>query len=159
MNTKIIFSLAIGIFFCHSPAFAQVENGVSLTVQFNKPLQEWDGFGVNYVETSQTTDYTRDPQDYGGFSILSQESKEQILDSVFGDQGLGITILKMFLDPWHKAGPSAPYSHLTTTENMRYVATGVKKRINNRKHKLTILTTLYGQPAFFTVNNSLRENI
>lgn len=31
-------------------------------VYFNKPIRAWDGFGVNYVETSQTFYYDRYPQ-------------------------------------------------------------------------------------------------
>ena len=43
-----------------------------VTVRFDEPLQVWDGFGVNYVEAAQTRGYGSWPQDYGGFSILSE---------------------------------------------------------------------------------------
>ena len=36
-------------------------------VDFSKAIREWDGFGVNYVETCQTYDNEKNPQDYGGF--------------------------------------------------------------------------------------------
>ena len=42
------------------------------TVDFSRKLRTWDGFGVNYVETCQTYDNVKNPQDYGGFSTLSK---------------------------------------------------------------------------------------
>jgi len=46
-------------------------------VDFSLKLREWDGFGVNYVELALSRtlrDYEVDPQDYGGFSALSEVS-------------------------------------------------------------------------------------
>ena len=58
-------------------------------IDFSKKVIDWDGFGFNYVETAQTVDYTQDPQDYGGFSILSPEKREEILQLVFGEEACG----------------------------------------------------------------------
>jgi len=95
---------------------------VRAEVDFSQHLQPWDGFGFNYVETAQTRNYDRTPQDYGGFSLLREEDCQKILHMVFGDDGLKVTILKMFLDPWHQREPGGPYDHETTTRWMRYFA-------------------------------------
>lgn len=71
-------------------------------VDFSGKLHLWDGFGVNYVETSQTFDYEKWSQDYGSFSILSEDSKKEIIDLIFGENGLQPDLVKMFLDPLHQ---------------------------------------------------------
>lgn len=74
-------------------------------MDFAKKLQIWDGFGFNYVETAQTMDYAKDPQEYGGVGLL-----------------------KMFLDPFHQVKPGGKFDHETTTQWLRYVAReGLKK--------------------------------
>src|ERR1019366_5742096 len=72
------------------------------SVHFESRLRPWDGFGVNYVESCQTRDYRKTPQDYGGFHTLSQEKRERILDLTFGPDGLKPGLVKMFLDPFHE---------------------------------------------------------
>jgi hypothetical protein len=57
---------------------------------FSKKLQAWDGFGFNYIETAQTMDYAKDPQEYGGFSLLKEEDRQKIVDLVFGEDGLRV---------------------------------------------------------------------
>ena len=57
---------------------------VRAEVDFSKQVRDWDGFGVNYVEVAQSVDYTQDPQEYGGFSLLTEEERQQIVDMVFG---------------------------------------------------------------------------
>lgn len=54
-------------------------------VDFSVHLQDWDGFGFNYVETAQTVNYETDPQDYSGFSLLSDAQKKEITELVFGE--------------------------------------------------------------------------
>lgn len=71
-------------------------------VDFSRKLQTWDGFGVNYVERAQTRDYRTRPQDYGGFGLLTEEQRRDILDQTFGEHGLKPGIIKMFLDPFHE---------------------------------------------------------
>ncbi len=73
-----------------------------LGIDFSDHLREWDGFGVNYVETSQTRDYDVWPQEYGGFSILSEQDRSEILDLIFGPDGLRPAMTKLFLDVWHE---------------------------------------------------------
>ncbi len=56
---------------------------VRAEVDFSKQVRLWDGFGVNYVEVAQAIDYTQDPQEYGGFSLLTEEKRQQIVEMVF----------------------------------------------------------------------------
>mgnify|MGYP002524196094 CR=1 FL=1 len=133
------------------------------SVNFNNELQEWDGFGVNYVEVCQTYDNEKNPQDYGGFSTLSENKKDEIIDLIFGENGLKPSILKMFLDPLHqKEEPSKIaskpndllsenlYDHTSSTSNMlEFVMKGnTISRYGNRS--LEIYTTLYGPPKWMT---------
>jgi O-glycosyl hydrolase len=129
---------------------------VRVEVDFSKTLQTWDGFGVNYVETAQTMDYQKDPQEYGGFSLLSDKDRNQILDMVFGNEGLKPGIVKMFYDPWHQKTPGGQFDHESSTEWMRFFVRGGLERTRNRGSDLTIFTTLYGPPAWATKQNILR---
>ena len=85
-------------------------------IDFDKVLNQWDGFGVNYVETAQTRDYEKDAQEYGGFSTLSEEKRQEIIDLTFGEDGLKPGVVKMFLDPFHQKakgnGTVAHYSRV-----------------------------------------------
>ncbi|MDX1286422.1 MAG: hypothetical protein R3182_15505, partial [Draconibacterium sp.] len=103
-------------------------------------------FGFNYVEFCQVRDYPNSIQDYGGFNLLNEKQKEEILDLVFGEEGLQVEIVKMFHDPWHQESPESKFDHESTTENMREFVQGGLKRNN----KLEIITTLYGPPAWAT---------
>ncbi|AEE97881.1 hypothetical protein [Mahella australiensis] len=142
---------------------------VKAYVDFQKKLQQWDGFGVNYVETAQTPDYTVDPQDYGGFSLLTDEDRKNILNLIFSEEGLKPCIIKMFLDPFHQ--PTIPpqeyskslddvdlslYEHTETTRWMRYFAKEGLKITRQRNADLDIITTLYGPPAWMTKQKILR---
>lgn len=80
-------------------------------VDFSKPLREWDGFGVNYVQTAHTKDYTENPQEYGGFSILDENEKDEILEMIFGKDGLKPGLVKLFLDGIHQEKPGGPFDH------------------------------------------------
>lgn len=131
-------------------------SAVRAEVDFSRPLQTWDGFGFNYVETAQTRDYQKDPQDYGGFSILSEEERRKIIDLIFGDDGLRVALLKMFLDPFHQSEPGGPYDHASTTHWMRYFAREGLKKARASGRDLTIITTLYGPPAYMTRQKVLR---
>lgn len=115
-----------------------------VTVDFSDRVRDWDGFGVNYVETSQTRDYNEWKQEYGGFSILSEAQRREILDLIFGPDGLRPGLLKMFLDPFHESG------HETTTRWMRLFAHEGLKRVRGWGGDLAVLTTLYGPPARMT---------
>lgn len=133
-------------------------------VDFSNHLHEWDGFGVNYVEEAQYRNYNRikkDPQEYGGFSLLSQEEREEILEMIFGEEGLKPAMTKMFLDSFHQEeenqnspGPNnlelSNYDHETTTKWMRYFNREGLKRTRARGDDLQILVTLYGPPGWMT---------
>ena len=137
-------------------------------VDFSKHLRDWDGFGINYVEVAQTRDYHADPQEYGGFSILTETQRQEVLDLVFGDDGLKPGVVKMFLDPFHQPepGPSyalnaaavdlSAYDHATTTRWMRYFVREGLKRTRARGDDLDIITTLYGPPAWMTRQRFVR---
>ena len=125
-------------------------------VDFSKKIRDWDGFGVNYVEVSQTRDYKASPQEYGGFSILSETSRQEILDMIFGPEGLKPRIVKMFLDPFHKASPESGYDHLTATKWMRYFIKQGLSKSRARGGDLKIITTLYGPPGWMTKQKFVR---
>jgi hypothetical protein len=125
-------------------------------VDFSKKLRGWDGFGFNYVQTAQTMDYAADPQEYGGFSLLSEEDRQKIIDMVFGDEGLRVGLVKMFYDPWHQSETGGKYDHERTTEWLRYFAREGLKKTRAAGRDLTIVTTLYGPPAYMTKQKVMR---
>ena len=105
---------------------------IQLRVDFGHVLRDWDGFGVNYIETAQTQDYASFPQDRGGLSVLREEDRQFVVDLFFGPDGLQPGLLKMFQDPFQQAQPEpanhsdwpepGAYDHTTTTQWMRYFA-------------------------------------
>jgi hypothetical protein len=130
---------------------------IRATVDFRQHIREWDGFGVNYVETAQTRDYRSDQQEYGGFSLLPEEQRQQILEMIFGPEGLKPGLLKMFLDPHHQGtGPAGKYDHQTTTRWIRYFAKQGLAKTRQRGGDLTIITALYGPPGWMTKQRFLR---
>ena len=137
-------------------------------VDFSKTLQPWDGFGVNYVEAAQTRDYDAAPQDYGGLSTLSEAQRQEILDLIFGADGLKPGVVKMFLDPFHQKEPGpgydhspdvidpSAYDHARTTPWMRTFVREGLARTRTRGDDLTIITTLYGPPGWMTRQRFVR---
>lgn len=133
-----------------------VFRGCPAVVDFSETLRDWDGFGFNYVETAQTIDYVSDAKDYGGFSIMDQKQRDEITDLVFGEEGLKVGLIKMFLDPFHQNEPGGKYDHETSTSNMRlFVRMGLEKT-RLRGGDLQIITTLYGPPAYMTLQKTMR---
>lgn len=140
----------------------------TLTVDFGKQIRQWDGFGVNYVEACQTRDYQAEPQDYGGFSYLSEDQRQQIIDMTFGEDGLKPGVIKMFLDPFHQAEPNEDYDydanvidmdaydHKTTTAWMRYFVREGLRVTRAHGRDLGIVTTLYGPPGWMTLQRFVR---
>ena len=128
-------------------------------IDFSKTLRDWDGFGVNYVEAAQTRDYEAYPQEYGGFSILNELQRQEIIDLIFGEDGLKPGLIKMFLDSFHQETPNADYDfnantidlsaydHETTTQWMRYFVREGLKRTRSRGADLAVVATLYGPPG------------
>jgi len=137
-------------------------------VDFSTSLREWDGFGVNYVEASQTRDYQVEPQEYGGFSLLSEGDRQAILDMIFGPDGLRPGVVKMFLDPFHQAEPGEGYDwdpnvidpegydHERTTRWMRYFVAEGLQRTRARGDELEVVVTLYGPPPWMTRQRFVR---
>ena len=125
-------------------------------IDFGKPLRQWDGFGVNYVQTAHTIDNKSFPQDYGGFSILSESKKAEIIDLIFGADGLKPGIVKMFLDPLHQSKRGGAYDHKATTSYMLDFVTRGLQESKKRNCDLQILTTLYAPPAYMTKQKEYR---
>jgi O-glycosyl hydrolase len=139
--------------------------GIRATVDFSKPLRVWDGFGVNYVEVAQTRDYSKDPQEYGGFSLLDENERQEILRLIFAEDGLKPGLLKMFLDPFHEPVNDnsdasvidmSKFDHEATTKWTRLFAREGLKLTKSRGGNLQIVTTLYGPPAWTTKQKFVR---
>lgn len=142
-------------------------NYTNTKIDFSKKIREWDGFGFNYVQLSQSTDFVKDPQEYGGFSIITEEKRKEILDLVFGENGLKPGVIKMFFDPFHqtedhlnKPGVEnldmSNYDHETSTKWVRdFVKEGLQiSREDGRD--LEIMICLYGMPAWMTLQKQVR---
>ncbi len=137
-------------------------------VDFTKKLRVWDGFGVNYVEAAQTRDYFAEPQEYGGFSTLTEAQRQEIIELIFGAEGLKPGLIKMFLDPFHQPEPGpgysydphvldmAAYDHTSSTHWMRYFVREGLKKTRARGDDLSIITTLYGPPGWMTRQRFVR---
>jgi len=112
----------LALLFLYAGLNAQVKQlkHIPAGIDFGVKISDWDGFGFNYVETAQTRDYSGYQQDYGGFSLLSTEQKAEILEMIFGPEGLQVQIVKMFLDPYHQPEPGGKFFHETTTRNMLF---------------------------------------
>ncbi len=151
-----VLSVVCGGLLTSGAVCAAVPGVVCAEVDFTDSLRIWDGFGVNYVETSQTFDYKQYAQDYGGFSRLSEKDKQEIIDLTFGDDGLKPSIVKMFLDPLHQEYENGPYDHETTTRNMRYFVKQGNRLTQQRGERLSIVTTLYSPPAYILKQKQLR---
>jgi O-glycosyl hydrolase len=156
MKTILLLATLMSAAAIHVAAQDLKFTAVRAEVDFSKKLQPWDGFGFNYVETAQTRDYAKDPQEYGGFSLLKEDDRQKIVDLVFGDEGLRVGLLKMFLDPFHQTEPGGRFDHETTTKWMRYFAREGLKKTRAAGRDLTIITTLYGPPAYMTKQKVVR---
>ena len=152
------------------PDYCGAVDAVSkVSADFGNGLQDWDGFGVNYVETCQTWDYTKQPQDYGGFSRLKEEKRQEIIKLVFGEDGLKPGLVKMFLDPFQEGtteknndnddpfiiDPSR-FDHKTTTQWMRSFVREGLLAARARGEDLSIITTLYGPAPWLTKQKFIR---
>ena len=107
-------------------------HAADITVDFAAKLQPWHGFGVNYVETAQTRDYDKWPQDFGGFSKLTEAQRHELMDALYGPDGLGLALHKIFLDPWAQATPDALTPLLPRPKGDKN-AEGMKKQIPSSK--------------------------
>ncbi len=125
-------------------------------VDFSKKIHEWDGFGVNYVEAAQTRDYDANPQEYGGFSYLSEADRQQVIEMVFGPDGLQPGLVKMFMDSWHQPEERGPFDHDKTTRWMRYFVGNGLKKLREQGKDLEIFIGLFGPPAWTTRQKFVR---
>jgi O-glycosyl hydrolase len=155
MKKYFILSVVLVFFPILCRSQANEITGIPAEVDFDKRLRTWDGFGFNYVEAAQTRNYEEFNQDYGGFSLLNAKQKQEILELVFGENGLDIDIIKMFLDPMHQPAPGEPFDHETTTENMLYFVEEGLKIVRKRQKDVSVITTLYGPPAWATLQKFL----
>lgn len=134
-----------------------------MKVNFDHPLRDWQGFGVNYVETCQTRDYSLFQQDYSGFSFATQATKDTVMEMIFGEDGLRPALSKLFLDPFHEGNTIADndnddafeinmegYDHRTTTEHMRYFNREGLKMMEDWGGSLNAIVTLYAPAPWMT---------
>lgn len=138
-----------------------------IRIDFDSVLRQWDGFGFTYVETSQTIDYTADPQEYGGFSLLSTADQDRVIELVYGANGLKPGLAKVFLDPFHQSedrlNATDPltidqrnYDHEKSTKWVReFVRRGLEET-RRQGRDLSIITTLFGPPPFMTTQRIMR---
>ncbi len=149
--------LVFNCFFCFFLAFSQSQplEYIPAEIDFSDKISDWDGFGFNYVEAAQSRDYKNSPQDYGGFSLLSEKQKQEIIQLIFGEDGLQVEIIKMFLDPYHQKSPESDFDHERTTANMQYFVKNGLDITRKRKAELEIITTLYGPPAWATIQKHI----
>lgn len=153
---KITFLVTALLFSTISFAQYPVIKGADIRVKFDQKIRDWDGFGFNYVETAQTPDYNEYKQEYGGFSLLDENEKAEIIDLIFGDDGLKVGLVKMFYDPFHQTESGGVYDHETTTKYMReFVRKGLEKT-RSWGGDLNMITTLYGPPAYMTLQKKIR---
>jgi O-glycosyl hydrolase len=154
----VILGIFLGFFNQNKYLLAQSMDftSVSVTVDFSEKLQEWDGFGVNYVQATHTTDYEKDPQDNGGFYRLSEDERYEIAELVFGYGGWRVNLVKMFLDPLHQKIRGGVFDHKTSTTYMReFVRNGVELS-KKRGEELSVITTLFCPPGYTTKQKFLR---
>lgn len=147
--------ILILIFLIPTGVVAQFGNNTAFAkIDFQHRLHPWDGFGVNYVESCQTLDYANAPQDLGGFAFLDQQKQAEIVELFFGEDGLRPGVVKMFLDPWHQSERGGAFDHEWSTQNMRHFVKNGVETARALGDSVQIITTLYGPPAFMTVDNN-----
>ncbi len=147
------------------------DNMFRVDVNFGRTLQNWDGFGVTYVEAAQTHDPAANPQDYGGLSMMSEEDQRFVLNAVFGDEGLHPSLAKIFITPFGQQNPpeTLPDSKTpldSTAYDFGAQSAGMSRAIafqqeglrltRARGDDLVMLATLYGPPAWMTVQKAFR---
>jgi O-glycosyl hydrolase len=132
-------------------------------IHFDHTLRPWHGFGVNYVEAAQTRDYNLFQQDFSGFSMTTEETRQQVMELIFGEDGLRPGLTKMFLDPFHegmtKDGNDNEdplvidldgYNHESTTRWMRYFNRKGLRLMQEWGGSFQTIVTLYGPAPWMT---------
>ena len=155
--SNLIISLIAFISLLSPPLLAQsLTDGVPAIVDFSSPLRDWDGFGFQYTEVFQTSNFAEFAQDLGGFSVLSEKQQQEIAHLVFGEDGLKVALVSIPLDPFHQEKSNGKYDHARTTENMRSFVRQGLALTRSRGADLNLLTTLYAPPAYMTVQKAIK---
>jgi O-glycosyl hydrolase len=137
-------------------AVGQVRPPVDASVSFDKKLQDWDGFGANYVQAANAKDYIKNkeqPQDYGGFSKLNEKQRQEILDMIFGPDGLKPGLIKLFLDPLHEGmtvADKGKFDHESSTRWMNYFTSEGLKKIRAQGGDMQVITSMWSPPGWMT---------
>ena len=134
-----------------------------IDIRFDRPIRPWHGFGVNYVQSAQTRNYNLYQQDFSGFSFASQETRDQVMEMIFGEDGLRPGLTKLFLDPFHEgmtkegndnADPMKidleGYDHEWTTTWIRYFNREGLKMMKKWGGSFISIATLYGPAPWMT---------
>lgn len=132
-----------------------------MDVQFDRPLQEWEGFGCNYVEMSHSRDGAY--EDYGSFSEMSEANKNRVLDMIFGADGLRTHVVKMFLSPHLLVEPPQPgvirlddyRFDECLPQNIYFAQEGIRRSLE-QGITLRFIITMYGPPAWANQQKIIR---
>lgn len=139
------------------------KTNVTATVDFTATLQDWDGFGVHYVQGHHSRNPILHPEDYGGLSKLSPEQREEVIQLVFGSDGLKPGIVKAWSDPFHEPlnDNDDPYTinmdgfdHQSTTREIRYFCRRGLAVTRERGDDLTFIAALHG-PAWWITRQKI----
>ncbi|TAE51297.1 MAG: hypothetical protein EAZ89_10380 [Bacteroidetes bacterium] len=129
---------------------------VPAEVDFSRRLRDWQGFGFTYTEALSTPDYSKKPQDYGGFQLLNERKRQQVLQMIFGEEGLKVSFLKVYLDPFHQAVQGGTFDHSSSTANLRYIAREGQRITRGRMGDFSIYTVLFAPPGWMTLQKQVR---
>ncbi|MCK4376026.1 MAG: hypothetical protein KAX19_11875 [Candidatus Brocadiae bacterium] len=133
-----------------------------VSVDFGRKLRDWDGFGVNYVEMTHSRDGRY--EDYGSFSLMADADREEVLDLVFGPDGLRPGLVKMFLNPYLLDEPPSPDSldlgayrfEQYAPQMLHFAREGIRRSAQNGI-ELRFIATMYGPPAWATQQKVVRS--
>ena len=111
---------------------------------------------------------TPTPRNTAVSACLNDEQRQEIIDLIFGADGLKPGVVKMFLDSFHQHEPGDDYQlndpvidldaydHEKPTKWMRYFVREGLKTTRARGGDLDIIVTLYGPPGWMTMQKIVR---
>lgn len=170
-KTSILFSsiFLLGSFYLSAQRYPNTGIRVKVVpdeiihIHFDHTIRPWHGFGVNYVEAAQTRDYSLFQQDFSGFSMATENTRLQIMEMIFGEDGLRPGLSKMFLDPFHEGMTKdgndnedplvmnqAGYDHESTTRWMRHFNRLGFSMMQEWGGSFQTIVTLYGPAPWMT---------
>ena len=102
-------------------------------------------------------------EDYGSFSRLPESVKNEVLDLIFGEDGLDVGLVKMFLSPYLLLDPSSPGVLVLDDyrfkeclpETINFAREGLK-RTEDRGVPLRFMATMYGPPVWGNLQKTIR---